>query len=308
MGRNAKMNNKQTKQNLPTILIVSILLGLIIWQFSRILVNRLPVTMPITNIFQPAVGGSCGHMLYDKNGDGYKTIKLESYANGASSQIYNFITTGYVGSAPLYDVKPESLGFQQPSVGCYDFPSKIDAVIAQNGISMYPVNFTAKNNSKSKWLRVGESYSLVVTANIGDYFPSNPNWIPVMPLVPNELIEVRFSLYAPNFEFSPTNQETQKIPLGLNIPAEQTWSIAPIDRAEGIQYLVAKIEGDNILAEGGLNLDIRNIFGVDSKLLSIIIPVGSVIAYLLTQAKNIIDLLQTNKKKNKPQKRKLKKR
>ena len=92
----------------------------------------------------------------------------------------------------------------------------------------------------------------------------------------------------------------------MNIPAEQTWSIAPIDRADGIQYLVAKIEGDNILAEGGLNLDIRNVLGFDPNLLSIIIPVGSVIAFLLTQAKTFTDLLQTYKKKNKPQKRKLK--
>lgn len=294
------MKKKSPKRYIRIVLVKSALLGITTWLISGIAMNQLPYSMVIADIFQPATGGLCRYSLYDKSGNGYETIKTE-YTG--SAPLFNFITSGYVGSAPLYNVNPKTLGLQQDSWGCYDFPSKIDAGIAYNGTPMYPIFFSVKNNSKSKWLRAGESCSLVVTAKVGDYFSSNSVWIPVIPLAPNELIAIRFSIYAPNFEFSPTNQETQIVPMGFDIPAEQTWAIAPNERANGVQSLSVTIESDNIQAQAAVNLDVRNVFGTEPKSLSAIIAIGSGIAFLLTQTKPFTDLLQTLRKKAKLQKK-----
>lgn len=188
-------------------------------------------------------------------------------------------------------------------MGCYDFPRNIDADTAQNGTPIYPVVISMLFEHKSKWVKVGESYFFNANARIGNVFQSSNDWIPVIPLVDSrELVETKFSLYAPNFVFSPANQETQKFPMGLHISAEQDWVIAPIDGANGTQSLAVSIEGDNFYYQNEFELDVRNILGIDPKLLAIILPIGSVIAFLLTQTKTLTGIFQIDKEKTRSRK------
>jgi len=272
--------------------INAVLLGAIIWLLiSRFAVNWLPYSMSVKGVEVPAIGGSCEYALYDKNGIGHYALQ---------STIWD-----YEGVAPLYYVSSDTLGLQKDGMGCSTYPKSIEPAIALTGTPTYPVLVSAKIDSESKWIRVGESYSFTASAKIGDYYPAGAKWI--TPLTPNESTEVTFTLSAPTFEISPTNDETQKTPMSSKVPAEQTWAITPIERANGDQYLVVFVKGDNVNANAGVNLEVRNILGIDPKFLSSAIAIGSVVAFLLLQTKTATDLFQNFKKKPKPPEKKRKK-
>lgn len=118
------MNNKSTRNQLFIVLIETALIGVTILLITLIGVKRLPYKLIIIpksiqqanefiSISEP-LDNSCLYGLYDENGNGYKAIITNLYdSTGSNSSNRRYVYMDYVALAPLYDVKPETLGIKK---------------------------------------------------------------------------------------------------------------------------------------------------------------------------------------------------
>lgn len=233
-------------------------------------------------------GGGCGNIPhYDSQGHSHEPVQL------------------YEGPAPLYRLDDKTTGQVWPE--CTYKANISPTIVTLYGETYYPIQVTS--SLPSSWIRAGESSILSTTVEIlSEYRWSEEGYIYHIPWQSNEQTTVTLSVDAPNFDLSP-KEETQPADLSLWQPAHQQWIIAPKQNASGMQVIRVNVNKfgspmNNWFAD--IKLEVRPVFGINTKALGIIVAVGGAILWILDFVIKIFDvkekLIQTKsirKKKSK---------
>lgn len=268
-------------------LFIAFIFLTMVWLIIQTTWENLPKSINVTDVSVPPMGGMCGRTLYDHDGIGYDNYG--SYVD-------------YSGPAPLFDVPYQALGLTpNPMTICVEYPKKIDPLIAQAGQPVYPILIFTEFEADT--LRTGESYPLRIRAILSSYFPPGAKWNAYMPL--DKVTDVMFTIDAPNFEFSPANDEARNVPFGYSFPAENTWSIAPVERASGEQFLAVFMYSEEVdlTVNAEIKLVVRNALGLNPSIVAYLSSIGLVIGYILSQTKTFIEIMDSfGKQKKKKEK------
>lgn len=241
--------------------ILSFIIGIVTYVLAT---EFIPKSFTISEVNLNGRGGTCPFGIYDKA--------------GVVHSIFIDIVS-YVGPAPLYYLDPEKIGAKKDDfLGCYDFPQQIQPSLVSDEVTFYPldVNISFLNDN---WIGAGESTILSVDAKFSDSYSENSF---ALPIAEGEERETTYELYATNFEFSPSKENTPPATLSLNYPIKQQWIISPKNNALGEQYLGVSVIVDKHILPIILKIDVRPLYGLNPTMLGLIAAFGSGIIGLLT--------------------------
>lgn len=196
----------------------------------------------------------------------------------------------YTGPAPLYALPGEALGVTPPDC---QFPTTITpTLVTAIGASHYPIHLEAL--TPGEWMRVGESTTLEAVVRIDETFSgARPLNQEAVAWTASESRQVSFAIAAPNFDYSPSNEEIRPQSLARNRPARQLWIIAPRGNVSGDQVI-------NILLDDPITrmpvtfaylwLNVRHPTGIDPVIVTLIAAVGLAVGWVLDRVKTVYEI------------------
>ena len=264
------------------LISVPAVVGVITWRISENLLRNIEITIKEVGFF--GGGDLCPLYLYDVQGNRYGPF------------IWAHVVDQYIGSAPLYYVKPSTF---LPGADDCQYPEKIPPDIAVTGETIFPLQLEV---SVDKTIRQGESSKLSVKAAFSDVFSGNPpdNSVTfVARITSTGKLDVNFELRATNFEFDPPNEKPISSTLTLYKPTDYSWIISPKENVLGEQILTISLVDANegyYLAFADTYLEVTDIGGLDPYLISALSSVGAFLIILFSILKSLPELRALYKK------------
>ena len=217
----------------------------------------------------------CPTMLYDKNGKGYSRI--------------NYYQVSYRGEGQLFMIEPQKIKAPKNTFGCLVYPVTIDPLIATQGLRILPAEVYIYTN-KEKFIS-GETFEIEAKVEITDSFTEKTF---ILESDENQKAFLEFHLDAPNFEFSPTEDQTIPVVLFNNYPALHTWIVAPKEKADGMQIITIRIDGNRFYIKKKIEFELRKAIGISSSTIAVITLISTIISQLLQNIKDGLEILKLN--------------
>jgi hypothetical protein len=239
--------------------ILGIVAGLIVYLVTARLSSSYAVSAPAEFMTaQPGPGAPCGNH-YDEKG-----LRRD--------QLLDPI---YSGPGPLYYVEIDALPTPPAAGGC-EMPASISSEIAVGGEPRYPLLVDA--GTAAEWVRTGETFQLSLSLTLASTFPGHRNYY-----LAGDISSVAIVLSAPNFDFSPPNEEAPPLNIQMDRTVQRQWLLAPKERALGNQLILASLYSDpnDFLTAVAVNLEVRSVLGVDPLVAALIGGLATALAWLV---------------------------
>ncbi len=279
------MSNRKTL--IITTLFVSAFSGMIAWKLASYSMYY----QIETKFYPPGIGGDyCDPPLYDKHGNFVCNIMWfnEHCDKGKPA---------YIGQSPLYKF-PETLNLQGWDWETCQFPKRIDPNIALTGNTVYPIVFSTSISDTS--IKKGESIKIDGTLVVSDAFTEydyKNNAVILLHVDKGETLYTKLDINSSTFVISPSNSEINYQKLSHNRSQKYTWILSPKTNAVGNQWIniqfkiiedITKFTGNNtdldlmIVALDNLEIDVKEIFGVNPSIAAFLSAIASAIITFLT--------------------------
>ena len=261
------MKRSKSTRILPYILL-SALVGVIVYRF--LIINE-AVSLSASPVSRG--GGSCGEYFYDEKGHGYEVAQ-------------SFVD--YEGTGPIFKLSEETLrkeGLGNDLGRCVEYPENVPPnIVSSSGTQVFPVEFSL--TPENAVIKKGSSISLSAHLKISAAFASGNLWTN---LQPGEETEIQFKIFAPNFDVSPSNDDSFPVVLSHSHEANYIWIIAPLERAEGPQALSVEVGGVSF----DVWLEVRPLTGINPLIVAVVASLGSFLIGFMTVFEQAIKLWQT---------------